>query len=200
MNDLRHQSRLLVAALCLCASVVKAQPLPPGAVKGSAAALPLLAPAPKVLSNNNGVRFELRWDASPDTNVLGYRVWRAATNNFSQLARLIQTNKATAVAIGLTPNTTNYVWVTAYDGGALDSPPAGPLRLVAPAMTPPFSHVLTPASWSYQTTGYFGLTNQVQTSPDLTNWTTRLTFIGRGVVTNITRTNSTKEFYRVIAG
>lgn len=194
------KSLLAILICALLASVALAQPLPPTLVRGSAASKMLAAPAVQALPNNNGVRFELYWDASPDTNVLGYRLYRAATNNFAQVGRLLQTNQTTSVAVGLAFNTTNFVWVTAYDAAGFDSPPAGPVRLVAPASTPAFTQLLTPASWSYQTTGFYGLTNRVQTSPDLTNWTTRLTFIGRGVVTNISRTNSAQEFYRTIAG
>lgn len=169
--------------------------MPPGAAKAASLSALLSAPAKPPLPN--GIRLELVWDASPDTNVIGYRLWNSgAGTNFQPAALLLQTNRTTNVVIGVAGGSTNTLWVTAHDG-ALDSPPSNPVRYVAPQ---PLAQSLTPASWNYQTTGFYGRTNRIQTSTDLVTWTTRLTFIGRGTVTNLVLTNKVKEFCRVIAG
>ncbi len=159
-----------------------AQPAAPAALTVNPVAPVSAAPAPQRLSNL--VPVTLAWSRSPDASVIGYRaVWgtnSAATTN-------------TTIVLRVPAGVTNTFYVVAVDAAGVESVPSNivPFRAInLPQAT------LTTAVWSYSTAGYFGATNRIQTSTNLTDWTTRLTFIGRGMVTNLWRTNSTQEFFR----
>jgi hypothetical protein len=161
-----------------------AQPAAPAALTVNPVAPVSAAPAPQRLSNL--VPVTLSWQPAKDASVIGYRAFwstnSAATTN-------------TTIVLRVPAGVTNTFYVVAVDAAGVESVPSNivPFR----AANLPLA-TLTTAVWSYSTAGYFGSTNRIQTSTNLTDWTTRLTFIGRGVVTNLWRTNNTQEFFRTV--
>lgn len=141
----------------------------------------------------------LKWDASPDTNVVGYFLYYGpASTAYNQRFNVGSVTAATIV--GLTPGTTNYFIVTAYDGQQTESVPSNEARYIVPGtlqsgLQPNNTfHLMFPVA--------AGHSYDVQYSDTLTNWATLVTIVGQTndiydlLDTNFPRV--AKRFYRLI--
>lgn len=71
-----------------------------------------------------GESLVLRWTASPESDVLGYNIFRSETSgsNFSVIASIIGAANTYHLDTGLVDNTTYYYYIVAFDGGPNYSP------------------------------------------------------------------------------
>jgi fibronectin type 3 domain-containing protein len=100
------------------------------------------APAPVVdlVAEGAARRVVLRWRASPELEVTGYRIWRARARDaeYSRVGARFRRQEATFSDNGLDDLTDYYYMVTAINSVGLESEPCQPVqvRTLAPPLTP----------------------------------------------------------------
>jgi len=78
----------------------------------------------------------LQWDASPDTNVVGYAVYNGVIDT-SYLIRTDAGRETSATVTNLPVGVTNYFFVTAYDENGVESDPSNLIDANFPGIFPP---------------------------------------------------------------
>lgn len=141
----------------------------------------------------------LAWDASPDSTVVGYILYRGNVSA-AYSDRFDVRNVTAATIVGLHPGTTNYFVVTAYDGDGWESLPSNELSYIVPGtlqaslQSDNMFHLLFPVA--------SGHSYDVQYSDEFTNWTTLTTILGQtNTIYDLVDTNFTtvpKRFYRLV--
>ncbi len=81
----------------------------------------------------------LQWDASPDTNVVGYAVYNGVIDT-SYLIRTDAGPETSATVTNLPVGVTNYFFVTAYDENGVESDPSNLIdaNSFLPRRSPPY--------------------------------------------------------------
>lgn len=154
-------------------------------------ALPLSAPAADYPTNRGTVT--LAWDASPDTNVVGYRiVFGAESGLYSQSSSIIS-NATTVHLVGLEEGRLYFAACVAIDRSGVMSVPSNEVEFHTR-----FYINMRVHSRIIEAYGSSGKTNLLQRSEDLTNWTTVRTFIGINALQSYIQQDNQKSFFRVI--
>lgn len=137
-------------------------------------------------------QLSLAWDASPDPDVQGYRIYYGRESGvYSNSANVGNSLKATVT--GLEEGVLYYFACVAYDATGAESVFSNEASGVTS-----FYVSIRPASWTIETYGRAGATNYFQRSTDLTNWVEIKQFIGvSGVLTNVIEPNQATAYYRV---
>jgi hypothetical protein len=112
----------------------------------------------------------LDWNASTDTNVVGYNVYYGPASGVYTNETDVGTNTVTTIS-GLEEGQTYYFSVTAYNSAGMESPYSSPISFIVPGIL-----LLTQGTNS----GSFNITfpvapghwYEVQASSDLITWTT----------------------------
>jgi hypothetical protein len=182
----------LIAVLCLCASMVQSAPMPaPTGLAASVPALPALTIAPP--ATNRGT-ISLAWNATADTNAIGYCVYLGFTNTANPWS--YDVGKKISVTIGgLVEGTTYRCYLSSYDATGAESMRSNEIKFICPART-----TLRHDRVAIESYGVTGRTNAMQETTNLINWTDALVWVGDGKLRGIVRTNyaGTKTFYRTV--
>lgn len=135
----------------------------------------------------------LKWDASKDLSVAGYRVYFGtnAGNYLQSSAVGLRTN---VTINGLLEGMKYFFVVVAHDAIGAESPFSNEV-----STTTGFYVSIQQRVWQVESVGGFGKTNMIQTTTNLQNWMTSLTWIGNGKMTNIWHTNIAQSWFRVVA-
>lgn len=141
----------------------------------------------------------LAWDASPDSTVVGYFLYRGDTTA-SYSDRFDVRSVTAATIMGLHPGSTNYFVVTAYNAQGFESVPSNEISYIVPgtlqaSLQPDNTlHLLFPIASSHS--------YDVQYSDAFTNWTTLTTIIGQtNIIYDLIDSNFStvpKRFYRLV--
>ncbi|MDB6020200.1 MAG: Fibronectin, type domain protein [Pedosphaera sp.] len=121
------------------------------------------------VSEKQGVM--LGWDASVDSNVVGYAVY-SGTNSGTYTTRVDMGTNTTGLVPGLVPGAGYCFVVVAYDANGLESLPSNEILVQAPVPL----HMTMGATPSSPVTLHFtvaaGHWHELQATSDLSNWTT----------------------------
>ena len=121
----------------------------------------------------------LAWDPSPANNIAGYRLYLGlASQNYATMLDVGTSTNATLS--NLTPGTTYFFAVTAYDTNLLESPFSGEISYQVPMVSnqPTLKLSLTPSGQiQISGTGRVGYMYSVLWSPDLKKWTSVATVV-----------------------
>jgi chitodextrinase len=91
------------------------------------------------------INLKLAWNPSSDPSVAGYNVaYGIRSHTYTQTLNAGQSTSATVTA--LSPGTTYYFAVTAYDSGGLQSVPSNEVALTLPANVPPSVALTSPVA------------------------------------------------------
>jgi len=132
----------------------------------------------------------LAWNASPDVSVVGYVVYLGTNSGIYYGSYRV--GRTTSVTLkGLDEGVKFYFNVAAHDASGFESPTINEV-----VYTTPFYVSLRQKVWEVSAYGGRGKTNIMQSSTNLTQWNTMLTWVGTGNLTNATHTNVTKSFFR----
>lgn len=134
----------------------------------------------------------LAWNASPDSSVVGYRLYFGdQPGAYTKSVSVGNVLKATVT--GLVEGVQYYFVCVAVGRGGNESANSNEATGITG-----FYISIRPANWMVETYGKAGATNQIQRSTNLVDWTTVNEFAGRpGVLTNIIEPNLTSSYYRV---
>src|SRR5437868_5408253 len=119
----------------------------------SRTALALLAPLVLVLAQaSHAANLRFGWDPSSDPAITGYSLSYGTTSG--HYTQTVSTgNSSSATVTSLTPGTTYYFVVTAFNGFGLPSLPSNEVSLTLPNNIPPAVSVTSPGAGSSFTTG-----------------------------------------------
>lgn len=99
----------------------------------------------------------LAWDPSPDPNVVGYNL--SYGTNPGKYSRSINAGNATSVTVpSLTPGTTYFFVVTAYNNAGLQSAPSNEVTISLPENVPPSVSLTSPQAGTFDSSSPIGLT------------------------------------------
>lgn len=120
----------------------------------------------------------LAWDPSPDSAVVGYRIYYGTTSG--NWTNQIDIGNQTSVSLtGFVPQTTYYLTVKAYDSNHLESEPSNELEYMAPAAPSPTLRTTVAklstkgVKLNFQATP--GIQYRIESTEDFKTWTTVLT-------------------------
>ena len=158
----------------------------------------LLSPVQALSVPGNGVT--LAWDRSPDSSVIGYRIYYgAASGNYTNSVAV--GNVTTNAVQGLTSGVTYFFAVTAYDASGLESSFSNETSYTVPTGLPTVQlRVASNGQVVLTVRGQIGHTYEIQTSEDLKTWTATATAtVGASGSVEFVDTNAasfSKRFYR----
>jgi Fibronectin type III domain len=154
------------------------------------------------LPNPQGTQtVELAWNASTDPSVEGYCVYYGQSPD--DYGTKLDVGLTTTASIqGLVPGHTYYFSATSYNAGDVESVFASPV-----SYTVPFNLTVAPSEVPGSVIISFPVVPdnnyQLQTSPDLKNWSTVLTFpsLLTNSIINVQAAvgNSNSQFYRIVS-
>src|SRR5688572_16549962 len=84
-------------------------------------------------SDANAARVTLRWDPSPDSNVVGYRV-HAQQIGAAPKTSLDVSNTSVATIDNLVEGATYSIYITAYDSSRVESDPSNQVSYTVPGL------------------------------------------------------------------
>ena len=128
----------------------------------------------------SGQSVSLGWSASPSITVAGYHLYYGGASHV--YTNLIDTGSSTRATVpGLRPGATYYFAVTAYDLAGLESAFSDEIYYAVSAAAK-LAVLITSGQTLVTGRGPAGYTYEVQTSPDLQNWSTvgNVTMDGNG--------------------
>lgn len=151
---------------------------------------PFVAAAPAI-TNRGSVTLE--WNHSPDTNVVGYRLyfWSDSTPGHAQFADVGYKTRATIT--GLPEGVRITFRAVSYDKDGIESTFSNEATTVTPVYVGMFQD-----RWSVVTSGIYGKTNLLQSSTNLSDWVTQLEFVGDGTIKRLLHTNVQQAWFRVM--
>ena len=126
-------------------------------------------------STNKGW-IKLAWDASPDAETIGYRVWFHLIGTSIEQVADIGLLKYVTIN-GLIEGAEYEFYVTAYNAAQIDSMPS---NRVSVRINPKV--YLRQGAWFIESYGVAGKTNLVQMTTNLTDWVNLTNFVGNAGV------------------
>lgn len=146
----------------------------------------------------------LAWNPSPANNIAGYRLYLGLfSHNYATMLDVGATTNASLS--NLSPGTTYFFAVTAYDTNGLESPFSGEISYLVPVLSNQARLKLSrPANGQVLLSGTapVGYTYSIQSSTDLKKWTAAATVVagadGSFSFLDTFRLGSSEKFYRAL--
>jgi hypothetical protein len=140
----------------------------------------------------------LTWDASPDSSVVGYRVYYGLVSGWYTYSATISNTVGGILATyttritGLEEGVTYYFSAVSFNASGVESV----LSNEAVYTTPHYVN-LRQFSSAVETFGAYGKTNEIKMSTNLLSWWTVMTFVGDGSLQTYLHTNSAQAWFKV---
>jgi hypothetical protein len=149
--------------------------------------------APGVVAVSNQASVTLAWTHSPDSAVIGYRLywWSEDKATGGKMADVGYRTRATIQDLPEGVELTFHA--AAYDTNGIESALSNPVT----ARTQTFIR-LYQDRWSVISFGLYGQTNVMQSSSNLIDWHPMLEWIGDGTAKRLLHTNAGQAYFRVI--
>ena len=146
------------------------------------------------------ISLNVMWNATPDTNVAGYKVYYGTVSR--QYTNAIVAGNATNCSIsGVEPGNTYYIAATSYNAAGWESDYSPEISFTVPVVNAPLVSIAAAAGgFSVSVNGSAASPYVLIASTNMINWVALETNSAPFVFTDINASNYSRRFYQAVPG